>query len=142
MIEICTEPDSTLGQIVSEAGDSICRYTAMGDFRRPDAQQSAIADVRRYPGAHVMASIPCTAGSSWQKLNLHKGGVRQKLRVEALRSDMALLIANLRILARAVRDGGGTISFEWPRHCSLWREPVVQAFVVELQLKAVDFDGC
>eukprot|EP00972_Heterocapsa_arctica_P077310 11403923-Heterocapsa_arctica.AAC.1 len=73
-----------------------------------------------------MASIPCTAGSSWQKLNLSKGGQKQRLRVEGLRRDMALLIGNLRILARAVRDNGGTISFEWPRGCSLWREPVVQ----------------
>eukprot|EP00972_Heterocapsa_arctica_P106651 15708875-Heterocapsa_arctica.AAC.1 len=28
LIEVCTAPDSTLGQIVSEAGDTICRYTA------------------------------------------------------------------------------------------------------------------
>eukprot|EP00972_Heterocapsa_arctica_P057630 8501364-Heterocapsa_arctica.AAC.1 len=62
-----------------------------------------------------MASIPCTAGSSWQKLNLKKGGEKQRLRVEGLRRDMALLIANLRILTKAVRAAGGTISFEWPR---------------------------
>eukprot|EP00972_Heterocapsa_arctica_P030820 4534687-Heterocapsa_arctica.AAC.1 len=62
-----------------------------------------------------MASIPCTAGSSWQKLNLKKGGGKQRLRVQGLRRDMSLLVGNLRILARAVRDSGGTISFEWPR---------------------------
>jgi hypothetical protein len=89
-----------------------------------------------------MASIPCTAGSSWQKLNLRKGGEKQRLRVAELRRDMALLVANLRILATAVRAGGGTIAFEWPRGCSLWREPVVQAFVEEFQLHKVDFDGC
>ncbi len=55
---------------------------------------------------------------------------------------MAILIGNLRILARSVRSIGGTISFEWARHCSLWREPIVQAFVEEFQLQAVDFDGC
>eukprot|EP00972_Heterocapsa_arctica_P014427 2123113-Heterocapsa_arctica.AAC.1 len=55
---------------------------------------------------------------------------------------MATLIANLRVLARAVRDNGGTISFEWPRQCSLWREPVVQSFVEEFQIQKVDFDGC
>ncbi len=55
---------------------------------------------------------------------------------------MALLIANLRILARVVRDGGGTISFEWPRACTLWQEPEVKAFITEFQLKKVDFDGC
>eukprot|EP00972_Heterocapsa_arctica_P051674 7602346-Heterocapsa_arctica.AAC.1 len=61
VIEVCTAPDSTLGQIVSEAGDTICRYTASGDFRRAETLQQSLQDVRRYPGAHVMASIPCTA---------------------------------------------------------------------------------
>ncbi len=82
VIEICAEPDSTLGQVVSEAGDTICRYTAVGDFRRADTLQSAVADVLRYPGAHVMASIPCIAGGSWQKLNLHKGGKLHRQRIE------------------------------------------------------------
>ncbi len=90
MIEVCTAPDSTLGQIVSEAGDTICRYTAVGDFRRAETLQASLDDVRRFPGAHVMASIPCTAGSSWQKLNLAKGGAKQRLRVQGLRRDMAL----------------------------------------------------
>eukprot|EP00972_Heterocapsa_arctica_P068560 10130614-Heterocapsa_arctica.AAC.1 len=62
-----------------------------------------------------MASIPCTTGSSWQKFNLKKHGLKTRLRVEGLRRDVALLIANLRILATAVRAAGGTISFEWPR---------------------------
>eukprot|EP00972_Heterocapsa_arctica_P086897 12809949-Heterocapsa_arctica.AAC.1 len=34
LLEICTEPDSTLGQIVAEASDTVCRYTAALDFRR------------------------------------------------------------------------------------------------------------
>ena len=141
IIEVCTAPDSTLGQVVSSAGDTICRYTATGDFRLAATLQSSLDDVLRHPGAHVMASIPCTAGSSWQKLNLRKGGEKQRLRVAELRRDMAALVANLCILATAVRAGGGTIAFEWPRGCSLWREPVVQAFVEEFQLHKVDFDG-
>jgi hypothetical protein len=90
ILEYCTAPDSTLGQIVSEAGDTICRYTAVCDLRRDDTLQLAIADVLRFLGAHVMASIPCTAGSSWQKLNLHKGGKAQRDRVRGLRSDVAI----------------------------------------------------
>ena len=89
-----------------------------------------------------MASIPCTAGSSWQRINLKRGGAKQKKRVEDLRNDMHVLLAHLRKLADHVRAGGGTISFEWPRHCSLWREPIVQQFIEEFHLKPVDFDGC
>eukprot|EP00972_Heterocapsa_arctica_P088898 13110461-Heterocapsa_arctica.AAC.1 len=70
-----------------------------------------------------MASIPCIAGSSWQRINLRRGGAKQRKRVAALKLDMHALLSTLRIVARNVRDGSGTISFEWPRHCSLWREP-------------------
>eukprot|EP00972_Heterocapsa_arctica_P036036 5302796-Heterocapsa_arctica.AAC.1 len=70
-----------------------------------------------------MASIPCTAGSSWQRINLRRGDAKQRARVAALKLDMHALLSNLRVVARSVRAGGGSISFEWPRHCSLWREP-------------------
>eukprot|EP00972_Heterocapsa_arctica_P003601 535997-Heterocapsa_arctica.AAC.1 len=63
-----------------------------------------------------MASIPCTAGSSWQRINLRHGGAKQRKRVADLKADMHALLSNLRVVARSVRDGGGTISFEWPRH--------------------------
>eukprot|EP00972_Heterocapsa_arctica_P035361 5201791-Heterocapsa_arctica.AAC.1 len=66
-----------LGQVVSEAGDTVVRYTATGDFRLRSTLDSAMADCCRYGGAHVMASIPCTAGSSWQRINLAKGGQKQ-----------------------------------------------------------------
>jgi hypothetical protein len=142
VIEVCTDPDSTLGQIVAEARDTICRYTATMDFRLQETADKAIADVRRFPGAHVMASIPCTAGSAWQRLNLRRGGLRQRRRIEGLKMDMERLLSNLRRVAIAAREGGGTISFEWPRHCSLWQEVSVKKFIEEFQLQKVDFDGC
>ena len=119
MIEVCTDPESTLGQVVSEAHDTICRFTAQMDFRLRGTLDKALADIRKYPGAHIMASIPCTAGSSWQKLNLRRWGARQRQRVMNLKADMRQLIAHLSVVAHAARDNGGTISFEWPRHCSL-----------------------
>eukprot|EP00972_Heterocapsa_arctica_P061479 9067101-Heterocapsa_arctica.AAC.1 len=72
ILEICTDPESTLGQIVSEKKGTICRYTAELDFRRKDTLDAALADIVRHPGAHVMASIPCTAGSSWQRINIRR----------------------------------------------------------------------
>eukprot|EP00972_Heterocapsa_arctica_P109337 16099575-Heterocapsa_arctica.AAC.1 len=44
VLEVCTEPNSTLGQIVSEAGDTICRYTEVGDFRLRSTLYEAVAD--------------------------------------------------------------------------------------------------
>ena len=128
VLKVCTDPDSTLGQIVSEAHDTICRYTASMDFRLRETLDKALADIKRFPGAHVMASIPCTAGSSWQKINVRRGGARQRQRIMDLKSDMRLLLSHLRLVAQAARDSGGTISFEWPRHCSLWQEIEVRQF--------------
>eukprot|EP00972_Heterocapsa_arctica_P097375 14365703-Heterocapsa_arctica.AAC.1 len=65
-----------------------------------------MADCQRFPGAHVMASIPCTAGSSWQRINLAKGGAKHKERVRLLRQDMHQLLGHLRKLADHVRAGG------------------------------------
>jgi hypothetical protein len=64
------------------------------------------------------------------------------LRIKTLTEDMHVLLSHLRLVATAVRAGGGTISFEWPRYCSLWREPAVQTFIKDFQLYKVDFDGC
>ncbi len=142
VIEICTSPDSTLGQVVTEANDSICRYTASMDFRLRETLDMALADVKRFPGAHIMASIPCTAGSAWQRINLRRGGAKQRARIKALKSDMRTLVSHLRLLAVAVRQGGGTISFEWPRACTLGPEPEVKAFITEVKLQQVAFGGC
>eukprot|EP00972_Heterocapsa_arctica_P019935 2940570-Heterocapsa_arctica.AAC.1 len=89
-----------------------------------------------------MASIPCTAGSTWQRINIAKHGQPHIDRVNALKRDMEQLVRNLRELALHVRAGGGTVSFDWPRYCALWKETCVQQLIQEFHLKAVDFDGC
>eukprot|EP00972_Heterocapsa_arctica_P022626 3330742-Heterocapsa_arctica.AAC.1 len=55
---------------------------------------------------------------------------------------MHQLFGHLSELADHVCAGGGSISFEWPRHCSLWREEAVQQFIDEFGLTFVKFDGC
>eukprot|EP00972_Heterocapsa_arctica_P098960 14602897-Heterocapsa_arctica.AAC.1 len=62
-----------------------------------------------------MASIPCTAGGSWQRIDIAKGGAKHKERLRLLRQDKRQLLGHLRGLADHVRAGGGSISFEWPR---------------------------
>ncbi len=51
VLEICTGADSTLGQIVSEAKDTVCRYTAALDFRLKETLDAGPRDVARLPGA-------------------------------------------------------------------------------------------
>eukprot|EP00972_Heterocapsa_arctica_P064598 9532281-Heterocapsa_arctica.AAC.1 len=64
-----------------------------------------------------MASIPCTAGSSWQRINFRRGrgeAAPARRNTESGHAHYSEQLAH--IVARSVRDGGGTISFEWPRH--------------------------
>eukprot|EP00972_Heterocapsa_arctica_P049501 7286290-Heterocapsa_arctica.AAC.1 len=78
-----------------------------------------------------MASIPCTAGRSWQRINITKGGAKHKERLRLLRQDIHQLLGHLRELADHVRAGGGSFSFAWPRHCFLWKEGAAQQFIDE-----------
>ena len=44
--------------------------------------------------------------------------------------------------AEAVRNGGGTVSFEWPRHCFGWVQKPVMEFIRNFQLEKALYDGC
>ena len=45
-------------------------------------------------------------------------------------------------VATAVRQGGGTISFEWPRYCLGWTQQPVLDFLSSFNMSSVLIDGC
>ena len=45
-------------------------------------------------------------------------------------------------MAKVVREGGGTISFEWPRYSLGWARQEVLDFVASFSLTSVPIDGC
>ena len=45
-------------------------------------------------------------------------------------------------VAKAVRQGGGTISFEWPRYCLGWAQQPVLDFIATFNMSSVLVDGC
>ena len=52
------------------------------------------------------------------------------------------MLANFFEVATAVRKGGGTISFEWPRYCSGWTIQQVPDFLAAVNMSLVLVDGC
>ena len=52
------------------------------------------------------------------------------------------LFTNFRIVADAVIDRGGDVSYEWPTQCTLWKQHVVQEIITDLSMNAVDMHGC
>ena len=45
-------------------------------------------------------------------------------------------------VAREIISTDGCIGWEWPKHCSLWRDPEVVAIIKEFGLEFAFFDGC
>ena len=81
---------------------------------------------------HVLlwGSLPCTAGSPWQRINGKHEGARAKIdaNIEIFES----LILNFLALARHVNSRKSRdIANEWPKECDLWSRPEVENMVYE-----------
>ena len=73
-------------------------------------------------------------------MNSHRESFRPKL--EKAREDSRTKVLRFKELGQKVLQGGGTVTFEWPRHASGWNDPVVQSMIQELNMCFADFDGC
>ena len=52
------------------------------------------------------------------------------------------LLSNFITVARAVRQGGGDVSFEWPKGSLGWTQPQTRALIEEFDLAEAICDGC
>ena len=112
------------------------------DMTQADSVRDALEVIRANPGCDLWGSLPCTPWTSWQRLNLKRGGEALKQRIEKMREVSRVLTANYLELAREVIKGGGHVAYEWPASCDGWRQPHVQAMMEELGMKRVVFEGC
>ena len=139
----CSE-DSPLGK----SGDSlrparnVVRFTLKEDLSREQTVRDALAEVGKHKGTHLHGSLPCTPWSSWQRLNLKKGGPSVQAKVARERVQSLEFIKTFVRIARRVLDNGGSMSFEWPRWCDGWKQPEVQLMIKILKLSPIDVDGC
>ena len=77
-------------------------------------------------------------GSTWLK----KYGDKYLQKLIRRRLKSISMFHNFVALAEAVREGGGTVSFEWPRHCFGWVQEPVMEFIHIFQLQEAMCDGC
>ena len=91
----------------------------------------------------LWASIPCTSGSPWQRVNRLKGGA-QFIKRHALQvKESKRLFAEFATNAELVLARNGTVTFEWPKGCESWqRADVKQFFDNHPEFMPVEFDGC
>ena len=75
MIEICTEENSTLSQAAADFdGVGVVTVTKDDDFDKKTTQDWIKEMIREWPGTSVHGSLPCTAWSPRQAMNLAQLG--------------------------------------------------------------------
>jgi len=92
---------------------------------------------------HMWGALPCTSGSPWQYINKLRGGERFKVHLNKMILTSKKLFKSFVKSAELVLSLGGTVTFEWPRHNSVWNRPDVRRFFEQRpELQSVEFDGC
>ena len=104
--------------------------------------RSLVKQIETTPGCHLHASLPCTVWSTWQHMNCRKNYVNYINRLEERRKRSLKIFAHFVEVATAVRKGGGTISFEWPRYRLGWTRQTVLDFLAAFNMSTVLIDGC
>ena len=75
-------------------------------------------------------------------MNLAHAAEAGRERVRRAREHSLEWAATFRRLARAVLARGGPVSFEWPRYCEGWKQPLIINMLRDLDLHAVPVDSC
>ena len=143
LIEFCCHPESELGKLAGENGITCHRLSRdWANLEDPNIIEQVVQIVRKSPNCLLHASLPCTVWSTWQYMSSHTQGEKYVRRLLNRRRKAIELFKNFVTVATEVRKHGGTISFEWPRHCLGWLREEVLQFISSFQLTTADFDGC
>ena len=142
LVEAWCAEDSELGKVGEKRGRRVIRYTAADDLSDPGTIRNALNDIRTRRAVHLHGSIPCTPWTSWQRINLCQAAPETRDRIMAERAASLEYVKTFERLGKATQARGGSVSFEWPRHCDGWKEEVVTTMLRVLKLEPVEIDGC
>lgn len=109
------------------------------DYDNFTKMKDAIAHER---GCSIHGSLPCTACSLMQNLNIAVHGESFTKKNNREKRKGRLLLRRFLELAEEVLSNGGHMSFEWPGDCYGWLEGNLIRFTARWDLYVVDFHGC
>ena len=121
LVEAWCDKESPLGAVGDVMRRKVFRFTAEDDLSSPATIQRALQTTRSNPGSHLHGSLPCTPWTSWQRLNLHRGGPATKARDARIREQSLKWVETFTRLGKATLAEEGFVSFEWPCYCDGWR---------------------
>ena len=141
-VEFCTNADSRIGNL-APPGVGVVRLTIKDDLATPYGLAKAL-DAVKTPNANIVlfGALPCTGGSQWQRLNLHRGNAATRRKILDHRKVFRVLWRNFVTVAERCVALGGGVAFEWPRTCAYWHNRSVRAFIERHKLAEIQFDGC
>ena len=90
----------------------------------------------------VWFSIPCTGGSRWQIVHLHRGGQAAVDRINQHIALMRRLWNQAKKLITHAHNVGASWVVEWPHSCQYWRGKCVTGFLKHHPHQCVVVDGC
>eukprot|EP00972_Heterocapsa_arctica_P096543 14244111-Heterocapsa_arctica.AAC.1 len=114
LLEACTDEHSTLGKIGLNVRRPVTRVTMKDDMMDSATMANLIA----------------------------QGSDQLRARILRMRAETMIMLYNFSRAARVVPLYGGAVSFEWPSHCSRWKQQAVIDMIDELGTEPVRIHGC
>ena len=142
LYEFCCDKNSTLGVVGEEQGVNVIRLCRESiDLSSKPAIEQLCQQVKGSPGCAIHGALECRPWSQWQRLNRKKNPRLCAALDEDQKQSLEMLESFIKV-ANIVLDGGGEVSFEWPRYCDGWKIQVLLSWILERNLFSSTFPGC
>eukprot|EP00971_Amphidinium_carterae_P000103 2258-Amphidinium_carterae.1 len=142
-IEVCCETDSMLATVAERHGWKTFRITQERPFEGEETRAlfiKALDHLRHGGQVHAWFSLPCTAWSSWQRINLLR--MADPTILDQKRKASLKLQELFHQYSQLSMAEGGDISFEWPAYCDGWNCERVQEFMDHPGVTSAVCHGC
>eukprot|EP00971_Amphidinium_carterae_P327965 6459589-Amphidinium_carterae.1 len=142
-IEVCCETDSMLATVAERHGWKAFRITQEKPLEGEEARvlfTKALDHLRQGGQVHAWFSLPCTAWSSWQRINLLR--MADPTILDQKRKYSLELQEHFYHYGQLLMAEGGDVSFEWPAYCDGWNCDRIQEFMDNPGVTSAVCHGC
>ena len=151
LVEFCCSENSKLGEDRKSAkGCEVIRVTIKDDATKEETIAKLAKKIRSFHGntakdqggnkVMIFASLPCTGGCPWNRINKDNPGGLEK--IQSHQKEFKLLFKNLCLLVDDVEEVQPTIAMELPTNTEYWKWDRVKKFLKKNNMIKYSFHGC
>ena len=151
LVEFCCSENSKLGEDRKSAkGCEVIRVTIKDDATKEETIAKLAKKIRSFHGSTakdqggnkvmIFASLPCTGGCPWNRINKDNPGGLEK--IQSHQKEFKLLFKNLCLLVDDVEEVQPTIAMELPTSTEYWKWDRVKKFLKKNDMIKYSFHGC